>query len=55
MTLDELVGRMLQLEQDYLDLKLAHEELKKEYDAYRNRHRDESETRHDSRCSNQGH
>ncbi len=55
MTLDEIVGRMLQLEQDYLDLKLAYEELQKEYDAYRTGHRDESETRQDSRCSNQGH
>ncbi len=55
MTLDEIVGRMLQLEQDYLDLKLAYEELNKEhrllqreYDAYRTGHRDESETRYDS-------
>ncbi len=48
MTLDELVGRMLQLEQEYLDLKLAYEELQREYDAYRTGHRDESETRYDS-------
>ena len=32
MNIDEIVGRMLQLEQDYLDLKLAYDELKKEYD-----------------------
>ena len=48
MNIDEIVGRMLQLEQEYLDLKLAYEELQREYDAYRTGHRDESETRYDS-------
>ena len=38
--LDKLIGRVIQLEQEYLELKLSYEELKKEYDAYRNRHRD---------------
>lgn len=55
MTIDEVVGRMLQLEQDIIELQRAYDQLKEEYYAYRVRHRDESETRQDSRSSNQGH
>lgn len=53
--LDTVFNRMVQLELDNLRLKEAYDELKREYDAYRAGHRNEPETRQDTRCSNQGH
>ena len=47
MTLDEIVGRMVHLEQELLELRLEHLELKAQYkkdtdEAYRNGYRDGS-------------
>lgn len=53
MTLDEIVGRMVQLEQELLDLRLEHLELKAQYkkdtdEAYRTGYRDGSFSQKDS-------
>lgn len=47
--IDKLIGRMVQLEQEYLELKLAYDELKKERDeAYRAGYRNGLESQKDS-------
>ena len=58
--IDKLVGRMLQLEQEILDLRLENSELLKAYkkdvdDAYRTGYRDGFESQDHSSGSDQGH
>ena len=53
MTIDEIVGRMVQLEQELLELRLEHLELKAQYkkdtdEAYRSGYRDGSFSLKDS-------
>ena len=51
-TLDNIVGRMLELEDEVLELRLAYEQLKAEYEKDCARHRNGSITQEDPRSSN---
>ena len=57
--LDKLIGRMVQLERDFLELRKEHSELLESYkkdvdEAYRTGYRNGLESQEDSSRSNQG-
>lgn len=54
-TLDNVVGRMLELEDEILELRLAYEQLKAEYEKDCVGHRNGSNSQKDPRSSDQGH